>query len=401
MTDWSGERFEGVNPSDRSDPDGHADAGPCQAGSTDRIDGIGGQWAPEAPPLSGGLLSLPPLSGSPQQAAPGVPAGPKARKSRKRLVVAFVAAGALLVALVVVVVATVAERDRGQAGGSAGDAVKSYLEALARGDATTALSYGVDQPATDEFLTGEILKRQVAQWPIRNIRILHDNSSAPGAAQSMAHVHVVATFGDQTSDAILDLWMDHNRWKLASAAIKFTPGLGASMDNAAAKTVTLFGMPIGDSTVYVFPGWVDIGSTNPYVTVTVEPLVLDQLTMAAPFWVHPNFALAERGRDAVRAELAGAMLKCQQSNLLAPPGCPVRLDHHGLVEGTVGWGTADLSAVKLEKFDSYRMTQTFSGQIRVPVTVETSGGATKRKDVTEFLSGIAELAKIPPELTFQ
>ena len=399
MTDWSGERLEGLNPGDRSDPDAPTSVGPCQPGPTERTDG---QWEPEAPPLSGGWLFQPPPTGRPrQQTPPALRAGPKARKSRKRLLVALAAAGAMLVAVAVVVVITVAGRDGGQAGGSAGDAVKSYLEALARGDAGTALSYGIDQPATNEFLTGEILKKQVAQWPIRNIRILHDNSSAPDAALSMAHVHAVATFGDQTSDAILDLRMDHNRWKLASAAIKFTPGLGASMGNAAAKTVTLFGKPISDATVYVFPGWIDIGSTNPYMTVTVPPLLLDQLTMAAPFWVHPNFMLGDRGRDAVSSQLAAAMVNCQKSNLLAPPGCPVHLDPDGPAEGTVVWGNADLSAVNFDKFDSYRMTQTFSGRIRVPVTVKTSGGVTKHEDATGFLSGVADLAKTPPELTLR
>jgi hypothetical protein len=307
----------------------------------------------------------------------------------------------MLVAVAVVVVITLADRDGGWAGGSAGDVVKGYLEALGRGDAGTALSYGIDQPATTEFLTGDILKKQVAQSPIRNIRILHDNSAAPDAALSMAHVHVVATFGDQTSDAILDLRMDHNRWKLPSAAIKFTPGLGASMGNAAAKTVTLFGKPISDSTVYVFPGWIDIGTTNPYMTVTVPPVLLDQLTMAAPFWVHPTFALADKGRDAVSAQLAAAMANCQKSNLLAPPGCPMHLNPYGLAEGTAVWGDADLSAVKLDNFDPYRLAQAFSGRITVLVTVKTSGGATKHEHATEFLSGTADLAKTPPELTFR
>ncbi|MCV7116728.1 DUF4878 domain-containing protein [Mycobacterium nebraskense] len=315
--------------------------------------------------------------------------------------VALAAAGAVLVAIAVVVVITLADRDGGQIGGSAGDAVKSYLEALARGDAETALSYGMGQPATTEFLTGDVLKKQVAQWPIRNIRILHDNSGAPGAALSMAHVHVAATFGDQPSDAILDLTMDHNRWKLATPAIKFTPGLGASMGNAAAKTVTLFGKPIGDSTVYVFPGWIDIGTTNPYMTVAVPPLLLDELTMAAPLWVHPNFALSDQGHEAVNAQLAAAMTSCQRSNLLAPSGCPVHLEPYGLTEGTVVWGPADLSAVKLDNFDPYRLTLMFSGQITVPVTVKTSGGVTKQENATEFLSGSADLATTPPELTFR
>ncbi|PBJ31705.1 DUF4878 domain-containing protein [Mycobacterium avium subsp. hominissuis] len=234
----------------------------------------------QQPPPQAREAGHPPL-GSPAFGSPTA----KARKSRKRLFVLLATAGVMLVAVAVVVVITLAGGEANRGGGSAGDVVKSYLEALARGDAKTALSYGIDQPATKEFLTSDILKKQVAQWPIRNIKILHDNSAAPGAALSMAHVHVVATFGDQTSDATMDLWMDHNRWKLASAAIKFTLGLGAVMGNAAATTVTLFGKPISDSTVYVFPGWIDIGTTNPCITVTVQPLLLDQLTMAAPFWV--------------------------------------------------------------------------------------------------------------------
>lgn len=339
------------------------------------------------------VLGLPAL-GWPTSAAP-------VGTSRKRLVVLLASAGSLLVAVAVVLVMTLAGRHGGQADGSAGDAVRGYLEALARADAETALSYGTDQPATTEYLNGDILKRQVAHWPIRNIRILHDNSAAPNAALGMAHVHVVVTFGGQTSDAILDVRMDRGRWKLASAALKFTPGLGASVGNAAAKTLTLFGRPISASTVYVFPGWIDIGTTNPYMTVTVQPLLLDQLTPMAPFWVHPTFALSDTGRTAVVAQLAAAMANCQKSNLLAPPGCPVHLQSAGLDEGTITWGNADLSGVTLNEFDPYRLTVTFSGHITVPVTVTTRIGVTKQEDVTELLSGTADMAKIPPVLTFQ
>jgi hypothetical protein len=47
------------------------------------------------------------------------------------------------------------------------------------------------------------------------------------------------------------------------------------------------------------------------------------------------------------------------------------------------------------------MTQTFSGQIRVPVTVKSFGGVTKQEDVAEFLSGVADMGKTPPELTLR
>lgn len=64
-------------------------------------------------------------------------------------------------------------------------------------------------------------------------------------------------------------------------------------------------------------------------------------------------------------------------------------------------GSPDWNAVKLDNFDPYRLTLTFSGQLSVPVTVKTSGGATSREDTTEFVSGTADLAKTPPELTFR
>lgn len=401
MADCSGERVGDPNTvcgSDRIDQDPCTGGGAGQHSPTDRASSVGtGTFVVAA-------RQPPPASESGREfvgpAVFGLTAALKARKDRSRRFIFLGAAGATLAAVAVVVVIAVADRKGGQAGRLAGAVVKDYLEALARGDAETALSYGIDRPTTTEFLTSNVLKRQVAQWPIRNIRILHDNSAVPEAALSMAHVHVVAAFGDHASDAVVDLRMDHNRWALASAAIKFTPGLGASMGNAAAKTVTVFGKPVSDAAAYVFPGWIDIGTTNPYMTVTVPPLLLDQITMAAPFWVHPTFALSDRGRDAVRAQLAAAMANCQKSNLLAPPGCPMHLASNGMAEGSVVWGAADLSAVTLDKFDAYRLTQAFSGQVAAPITVRASGGATRQEGATEFLSGVADLAKTPPEVIF-
>ena len=79
-------------------------------------------------------------------------------------------------------------------------AVKGYLEALARGDADAALSYSSDQPASKEFLTDDVLKKQIDKWPISDIRILDDTATA-----SMGTVHVAVKFGDQTSDETLFL----------------------------------------------------------------------------------------------------------------------------------------------------------------------------------------------------
>jgi hypothetical protein len=312
--------------------------------------------------------------------------------------VTLAAGGAVIVVVGIVLAITLSGGGGPNGGGSAGDVVKGYLEAMARGDAEAALSYSSDQPASKDFLNDDTLKKQLAHWPITNIRILGDDSRA-GNTFGFARVHVAANFGDKTSDATIDVKKNGSEpWRLPSAAIKVQPSMVSN--DAGSKTVTFFGKAIGGSTAYVFPGWVDVGSTNPYLTVNVKPLLLDQLTLLSESYLQPEVALSDKGRDATRDQLTAAMANCQKSNLLAPPGCPLSIDPYGLADGTAAWGPADTSAVKFENFDQYRLQLLFSGQVKAPITVKTSGGGTKQGDVTGFISGTADMAKTPPELSF-
>lgn len=331
---------------------------------------------------------------------PGGSFGPPPRKNRKPLIITLAAGGAVVVVVAIVLAVTLAGGSGGsKKGASAGEVVTAYLEALSRGDAEEALSYGIDQPASKELLTDDILKKQTSEWPITNIRILSDDSKGAGAAIGMASVHVAANFGDKTSDTTLQLKKQDDVWKLDSAAVKIQPDPGAA-HYAAARTLTFFGKPAGDSTVYVFPGWIDVGTTNPYMTVSAKPMLLDQISLFALSWLQPSFVLDDKGTEAVNEQLKEALGSCQRSNLLAPPGCPVHLDPSDFAEGTASWGPADISKVKVENFDPYRLTLMFTGQVTVPVTVKTTSGDTKQGDVTPFLFGSADMTKTPPELKF-
>ena len=297
VNDWSGGHYGGPNPVGGSGPVDSAAARPPAAP----------RWQPHpAPPWPPGPPTFGPLP-------PGWPPPPPRHKRRKALRVTRAAGGVVIVVVAIVLAITLAGGSRHGGGGSAGDVVKGYLHALARGDGEAALSYGADKPATKEFLTDGVLKKQVAQWPITKVRILDDNSAGTGAAVGLAQVHVVANFGDKTSDATLALKKDQGRWKLPSAAIKIKPSPTAgAVNDAAAKTVTFFGKPPGDSTVYVFPGWMEVGTTNPYMTATSKPLLLDQLTMVSETTLRPDFALSDKGRDAVRDQLNGALANCRK-----------------------------------------------------------------------------------------
>ncbi|MBI2696051.1 hypothetical protein [Mycobacterium nebraskense] len=48
----------------------------------------------------------------------------------------------------------------------------------------------------------------------------------------------------------------------------------------------------------MFAGWIDFGTTNPYLTVIADPLLLEQLTMLIPPWILPTYGPSDM--DAMR-----------------------------------------------------------------------------------------------------
>jgi hypothetical protein len=339
-------------------------------------------------------MGVPP--GQPFTPGLGGPFGPPPRRRRTGWIIAACAVLAVIAVVVVVVISVSGSSSHGRSGT---DTVKGYLDALGRGDAEAALSYGADQPGSKTFLTDDILKKQIAQWPISNVKILSDNSGSGLAG--MAQVHVSASFGDKVSDVTLNLKKSGDDWKLDTAAIKVNPSPSIN-DDASDKTLTLFGKPIGADTIYVFPGFLDVGSTNPYLKVTNKnPLLLDGLNTYGSGYLQTVVALTDKGTQAVTDALAQQMANCTKSNLLSPPNCPLYLDPAGLTEGTVAWGSADLSDVKVQNFDQYRMTVFFAGDAVFPsVTVKTTDGRTQVGRVHSYISGTADMSKQPPPLKF-
>ena len=282
---------------------------------------------------------------------------------------------------------------------TAGEVVQGYLEALAAGDAEKAMSYGAVQPANTELLTDDILAKQNAKLPITDIRIISDGSK--DSVTTFATVHYVVKFGDTVQDEeIAFTKSDGEEWKLPNTAIKIEP-LQPAGTYAADDTITLFGKNFDKGPLYVFPGFLDVASTNPYLDVSVKDTVLlNYLRLGlGAYKMLPDVALNDKGTtavlDAVKQEFAG----CTGSRQLAPPNCPVDLTaERDVVEGTATWGIADLSEVKIGYFNKKDLTTTFSGQVTIPVTVQTTDGGTKTGRSTPFLSGSADMSTQPPKI---
>jgi hypothetical protein len=361
------------------------------------------QWAPGPPPQqwpSGPPQQPPPgwdASGQPGwQQPPGQqfggfpPPGPP-RRNRKALLIT-IGAGVAVV-LVVVIVGAIALVGRGGSSGGASDAggaVQGYLEALAKGDAEAALSFGADQPASKEFLSDEILKQQIQEMPISNIRILGDDSQG---AIGLGQVHVTANFGDQTSDTTFFMKKNGNQWRLDSAAARFD---FSTQNYKALETVTAFGKPVGKSVVYLFPGYVEWGSNNKNLAVEGKPVLLDSLTGYSGANV-PEVSLSDAGRSAIVANVKGLLDECARSRSLEPPGCPQRVYDYGAVDGTVAWQAPDANDVEIS-FSPYNMRATVSMSGDFGYSVQGRDGARVTGTDQFSLFGEADLDQSPPTI---
>jgi hypothetical protein len=320
--------------------------------------------------------------------------GPPPRKSRKRLVIALIS-GVVVVGIVAVVAVVVFSGGTNKSG-TAADAVKGYLQALARGDARAALSYASDQPASNQFLTDDVLKKQIAKWPITNIRILSEESYK---------VHVAVNFGEQTSDE--NLWVkqvDGGGFRLKEGAIKlrFLQSAGKGL-----STLTLFGQPFdGANETYVFPGWIDFGNRNPNIAQKPPsyPLLLNEMSGIGPGAesLMMNYDISDAGRTGIQSSLKAAIAECAKSTELQPANCPQLVRDPSLVDGTAQWTPpTDLSPVRVGFFDTEKLTVNLYGFVDFQLTAKSTSGAPASGKVTGDVQATADLTKNPPAITFK
>ncbi|BBX06941.1 hypothetical protein MAIC_17440 [Mycolicibacterium aichiense] len=282
---------------------------------------------------------------------------------------------------------------------TAGDVVKAYLEALARGDANEALSYTNDEPASKDFLTDDILKQQIAKWPITNIRILNDDADS---SIEMGSVHVAANFGDQTSDENIHVKKSGGEWKLDHAALKLK--FISSQDQKALSTVTLFGKSIDPKKeTYVFPGWIDLGNSNEYITQEPlkRPLLLGELGYGGlTTSLMPQFDISDKGIAVSMDLVKSAIANCASSKQLQPPNCPQGVRDSSLVDGTAVWtAPADLSELKASYFDPEKMTERVHGPLDFQLTAQSTSGGTKSGTVYSYITATVDLTTNPPTVS--
>ncbi|MGV0741066.1 hypothetical protein [Mycolicibacterium sp. XJ870] len=308
----------------------------------------------------------------------GGPSAPPA-KNRKPL---FITAGATVAVLTVIAVIVAFLMSRGEDGasfnpsGSPTDVAKAYMDALAGGDAQAALDLSATEPATTELLTDDILKMQLEKLPITEVEVVGEEKE-PDADEKTSAVKVTAKFGGERTEGKLDMVVVDNEWKMSAAFVNATTedvhGFGDAKVDAA---LTVLGKPLPQSRhIYVFPGYIQMDSTTPYLNINdLPPTTLDDVTARKDTTVEPKFSMTDEGLKAAQDALRAWIDKC-----FNPGDKP---DECGGI-GSGSWTNSyDMSTLRVRgpvdlPADLFRLADHTSvvqvGSLRVPITAAEKG----------------------------
>lgn len=331
-------------------------------------------------------------------------------KNRRKL---FGIIAGVVVLVVAVVVGFVVIGGSSTDATTASGAVEGYLKALAKGDAEKALSMGINQPPDKTFLTDEVLKRQIEKMPITDIKILGEDEKS---------VHVTANFGDEAID--VEIYVKQSSDGLFKVEY---PTYALNFGKAKAKgkagvldSLNILGKPLPDTGIaYLFPGAVEVTSTNPYIAIEYRRASY----MPPDGWQYQppeedadfELEITEEGKKAASKAILDALGECAKSSALNPPKCPAMENtfesDYGLVDGTAHWtapaNTDDVS-VKLEPLlissgEGLDGHASVEGNVELKLTAQGKNPADSVTDqkVTSGLGGYVDLTKNPPTYIYE
>lgn len=266
-------------------------------------------------------------------------------------------------------------------------AVRTYLRALAGGDAATAIAVSSPTP-TGPFLTRGVLDAQQRAAPLHDIVV-----SDRAGSGSRDDVDAQYWFGRRYVRARIAVVKSHGQWRVQYGTVAIdmryergVPGL------------LVWGRPITEDVIHVFPGPVRFTSSNPDLAV-IDQDAADYPVEPTVGWGAPylDVRLSGTGRSRAIAATMALLRSCASAVRLEPGGCPQRAYDYEALGSGISWRLVGDPAGDLDaEFDgpTYRKVRV-SGDVRwaVDYPARRFGGAVDRKhaDVTSFVDGTFDL----------
>jgi hypothetical protein len=271
-------------------------------------------------------------------------------------------------------------------------AVKDYLTALADGHAAEALKFG-PKPASTTFLTDDILAKQQSEAKITNVE-----THTLEIKDDHARVGVSYKFGSKSQDVEADISKVKGKWQVPT-----TVDIDMS-DERSIPGLTLFGKPLTEDKIYVFPGPLDFATTNTEITLKNESKDDYETTPGEGTSPDLTAALSDAGKKKAATALTAALQKCVKSKELEPDGCPQEVFDFEFVAHTATWKiTSDLSSLNMESDQDSPLQVRVDDEVEWSVTYKAKDFdnkvTTEQDTTTSFVNATVDLSKNPPAVS--
>jgi hypothetical protein len=322
-------------------------------------------------------------SGGQYGIGPRQPAPPPRSTNKILIIIGAAALAVILIAVIAVVVATsgrpAANPQGGQGTGGQqtnssqsgapqqasrpSDAVTAYLQALASGDATAALSYAADPAPTGPLLTNEVLEASRQRAPLSGIDVsVVEDQNAKSVSASY-------TLGSSKVSESFDVVKVGDIWKI-SRAVK---DLDISGIVDGSLPVKINGVKVSDESIAVLPGSYAFTTGLPYVGYGSHNVVLVKSPYVEADTYQIQSQLSKAGKKAVISATKRSFNKCLQQHSLSPSNCPQKFtSKYRYNKSTITWRRAGGNPFR-------KPAVTLSGtqaRIEVPINLKLSGSCT-------------------------
>ena len=326
-----------------------------------------------------------PYAPQPYGPGPGQPGQPGQEPKKKRTgLFVLIGAGALALLLAVVaVVVNLGGQSEGAGGGttgsggtssapaaaSASDAVNGYLQAVAKGDAKTAVSYAAD-PSTvsTTYMTPEILAASAKAAPLTDIQV---GASDPNATT----VPVSYKLGSTAVDTSLDvLKTSDDQWKLATVA----SDLDLTVSQDAAIPMLMNGTKVKPGVFSVLPGSYRFTTGLRNFDYGSRPDLLVQYPGDFPDITRVAPRISSKGQKSALAAVKRSWNDCLDKHAQKPKGCPNRFVYKdfNFRDSTVRWtrkGSDPFKKIKPEYVDATTVQYLVKRDLALKGTCTSSG----------------------------
>ena len=258
------------------------------------------------------------------------PGQPQPKKNKTPLIIGAAALALVLIGTIVGIAVT--RGNNGPAatpGGSGGtsappaeaalpsDAVRGFLEALAAGDAQTALGYAQTQPTDTTFLTNEVLAASAKLAPITGINVPEVND------EYAYSVDASYKLGSQAVNTSFTVEKEGDAWKLREVA--YDLDLGSQRSKTLPMVVN--GVSVATDSILLFPCSYEFTTGSKNVGYGKSNVLAVQSPSDYPRGlaeIQPT--LTSAGEKEFTSALENSLEKCMKSKKMENPGCPNSFD---------------------------------------------------------------------------